>query len=483
MDTSDVQLPGVSLRDFETKVRKVFGRLSIDKRRLPSSQLQKRGLPAYVAEWVLESIAPGQGPLTPEEGARVQEWAKQKIPGPGDQEVIKYHLSQGESVKVLTPVQVEVRLRRGKAETLAQLSLLGLDDVYISDEVIRQYPDLLRQGMWGVTELVHTSSGVAMQSFKPMQATVNLELFKRARAEFTLLEWRHLLLVSMGYRPEAFAETEQLILLTRLLPLVQKNMHLMELAPKGTGKSYLFENINPKVRLVSGGNISPAVLFVNNASGQWGLLARFAVVVLDEVQTLKFEKPQEIVGGLKGFLANGKLTRGGLHEAASDCGLVLLANIALDDQQRPIRDPLVEELPEFLRETAFLDRLKGIIPGWKTSKLNSRSFAESVGLKADFFGDALLALRDDLAADQYVERHVRLKGSRTYGRNQKAIQEIATGMMKILFPHGEVADMDFWRYCLKPAMELRQLVWDQLYQLDAEYRQYDQDIACESCGS
>lgn len=479
METNDGARAGLSAQDFEAKVRKVFGRLAIDKRRLPSSQLQKRGLPAYVAEWVLDSVAPGQGPLTSEECDKVQEWAKAKIPGPGDQQVIKYRLSQGESVKALTPVQVEVQLRRGKAETFARLPLLGLDDVYISDEVIRQYPDLLRQGMWGVTELVHTASGVAIQGFKPMQASVNLELFKQSRAQFDLPEWKHLLMVSMGYRPEAFTEVEQLILLTRLLPLVQKNMHLMELAPKGTGKSYLFENINPKVRLISGGNISPAVLFVNNASGQWGLLARFSVVVLDEVQTLKFEKPQEIVGGLKGFLANGKLTRGGLHEAASDCGLVLLANIALDDEQRPIRDPLVEELPEFLRETAFLDRLKGIIPGWKTPKLSGRSFAESVGLKSDFFGDALLALRDDLAANQYVERHVRLKGTRVYGRNQQAIRDISSGMMKILFPHGEVTDMEFWRYCVKPAIELRQLVWDQLYQLDAEYRQYEHDIQCE----
>ncbi len=479
METNSSTVAGLSAKDFEGKVRKVFGRLAIDKRRLPSSQLQKRGLPAYVAEWVLDSVAPGEGPLTPEECTHVQEWAKAKIPGPGDQQVIKYRLSQGESVKVLTPVQVEVRLRREKAETFAQLTLLGLDDVNISDDVIRKYPDLLRQGMWGVTELVHTASGVAIQGFKPMQASVNLELFKKSRAEFDLPEWKHLLLVSMGYRPEAFTEGEQLILLTRLLPLVQKSMHLMELAPKGTGKSYLFENINPKVRLISGGNISPAVLFVNNASGQWGLLARFAVVVLDEVQTLKFEKPQEIVGGLKGFLANGKLTRGGLHEAASDCGLVLLANIALDDQQRPIRDLLVEELPEFLRETAFLDRLRGIIPGWKTPKLSGCSFAESVGLKSDFFGDALLALRNDLEADQYVERHVRLKGARVYGRNQQAIRDISSGMMKILFPHGEVTDVGFWRYCLKPAIELRQLVWDQLYQLDAEYRQYEHDIQCE----
>jgi ATP-dependent Lon protease len=458
------------------KIQRVFGRLAIDKRRLPSSQLIKKGLPAYVAEWVLDSLVPGIGNLTPDECSKVQKWSDEKVPKASDQGEIKFKLAQGAPVKVLTQVQVEIKLKKGQAERFAQLALLGLEDVFISDEVISQYPDLLRQGIWGVTELVHTSSGVAIQSFKPMQATVNIGMFKKARAEFSLQEWIEVMLLSMGYQPEAFTETAQIILLTRLLPLVQKSMHLIELAPKGTGKSYLFENISPKVRLISGGNVSPAVLFVNNSSGQWGLLARFSVVVLDEVQTLKFERPQEIVGGLKGFLANAKLTRGGLHEASSDCGLVLLANIALDDEQRPIQDLLISELPEFLQETAFLDRLRGIIPGWKTPKLSGESFARSIGLKSDFFGDALLALRDDLTTDQYVNRKVSLSGDMVYGRNEMAVKDIASGMMKLLFPNGEVSDSDLMKYCVKPALELRQYVWDQLYQLDAEYRQYDKQI-------
>jgi ATP-dependent Lon protease len=209
---------------------------------------------------------------------------------------------------------------------------------------------------------------------------------------FTLKEWMALLVTSMGYDPNYFSEEEQIFVLCRLLPLVQKSMHLIELAPKGTGKSYFFENISSRVRLVSGGNISPAVLFVNNASGQWGLLARYKVVVLDEVQTLKFEKPEEIVGGLKGFLANSRLTRGGLHESSSDWGLVMLANILLDSNQNPIESPRLKELPDFLQETAFLDRIKGIVPGWKTKKLSPDSFAKNVGLKADFFGDAVASI-------------------------------------------------------------------------------------------
>ncbi len=462
------------------KIQRVFSKLTIDKRRLPSSQLQKRGIPSYVGEWLLDSIVPGAGDLTSEEAAKILKWVDTNIPGPGEQGIVKYRLSQGESVRALTPVEVEMRVdKKGQFRRLAQFKLLGLDDVEISTELLDSYPDLLRHGMWGVVELAHETTGVTIKSFKPMQAMVNLDLYKRARGEFSLGEWRELMLLSMGYNPNEFDEEQRTVLLARLLPLVQNSLHIMELAPKGTGKSYFYENISPQVRLVSGGNVSPAVLFVNNNSGQWGLLARFAVVVLDEVQTLKFQNPSEIIGGLKGFLANAKITRGGLHEVGSGCGLVLLANILLDEMQRPVRPFLVDELPPFLRETAFLDRIRGIIPGWKAAKLSGTSFANSDGLKSDFFGDALLALRNDLTIDQYVKKRVRFTGTRSYTRNENSVRSMASGLMKIQFPDGNVSDLDFQVHCLSPAVEYRQLIWEQLYRLDAEYRQYDQDLHYE----
>jgi ATP-dependent Lon protease len=464
---------------LDQKIRQVFGALAIDKRRLPTSQLSKRGIPTYVAEWVLDTIVPGDGLLQNEEAEKVQKWAGRFIPTPDDTNIIKHRLMTGDIVKVLTVVQVEIELTRRRQERVAKMSLLGIGDALINDGLIDANPELLKQGMWGVVELMNTQDGIVLNSFKPMQAHVNLALFKDARRQFSLSEWRSLMLISMGYHPDAFNEEEQLMLLCRLLPLVQKNMHLMELAPKGTGKSYIFENINPRVRLVSGGNISPAVLFVNNASGQWGLLARYGVVVLDEVQTLRFEKPEEIVGGLKGFLANGRLSRGGLYETASDCSLVLLANILLDNQQRPVKEILVEELPLFLRETAFLDRMRGVIPGWKIRKLSSECFAQSIGLKSDFFGDALMALRNDLEFDQRAARRVLLIGRKVYKRNEDSVRSIASGMLKILFPHGEVSDAEFEHYCVRPAQQLRQIVWNQLQLLDGEYRQYETDIRYE----
>jgi ATP-dependent Lon protease len=466
----------LTLEALNRKVSQVFGRLAIDKRRLPSSQLNRRNVPAYVAEWILDTLAPGEGPVTPTELSKIQSWADRFLPLPEEAKIIKNRLLNGEVVKILTPVEVEIVLTRRAKERFAQLKLLGLPDVYIADGIVDQYPDLLKQGMWGVVELMDTQEGVSLTSLKPMQASVNLETFKEKRAIFSLEEWRALLLTSMGYNPWAFNENEKTYLLCRLLPLVEKNLHLLELAPKGTGKSYLYENINPRVRLISGGNVSPAVLFVNNATGQWGVLARFAVVVLDEVQTLKFEKPQEIIGGLKGFMANGRLTRGGLYETSSPCSLVMLANIMLDSEQRPVLSPLVKELPEFLQETAFLDRLRGILPGWKVRKLSGESFAQGVGLKADFFGDALLALREDVSANQFANRSIVLKGKKLYKRNEDAVHLLASGLMKLQFPHGQISSEEFEVYCVRPAVELRQLVWEQLYALDAEYRQYDEEI-------
>lgn len=461
------------------KVRRVFGDLAIDKRRLPASQLQKRGVPAYVGEWILDTLTPGDGTLSAEEASKVQQWANKFIPGPGDANLIKNRLLDGEMVKLLTPVQVEVELTRRRQERVAKMSLLGIGDAFVADTLVQRYPDLLNQGMWGIVQIVNTQDGVTLDSFKPMQASVNLELFKEAREQFTLQEWRSLILTSMGYNPDAFTEEEQMFLLCRLLPLVQKNMHMIELAPKGTGKSYIYENISPRVKLVSGGNISPAVLFVNNMTGQWGLLARYSVVVLDEVQTLKFEKPEEIVGGLKGFLANGRLTRGGLHETASDCSMILLANISLDNQQQPVSEPLVRELPAFLQETAFLDRIRALIPGWKIRKLSGECFARNVGLKSDFFGDALVALRNDLEHDQRCARRIQLTGEKVYKRNEDSVRSIASGLLKVLFPHGKVSDLEFERYCVSPARMLRQYIWGQLQMLDAEYRQYETTIQYE----
>lgn len=462
-----------SAESFDDKIRRVFGNAAIDKRRLKGSNLQSRSIPGYVAEWVLDYVVPGEGPLTPAETDKVQEWAARVVPNASDGNQLRDRLMRGETLKILTPVQVDVIINRARQERVARLPQIGINEAIIIDHLPQKFPALLDEGMWGITELIRTDDGVAIIGFKPMQATVSLQGWKAARHEFSLEEWRDLLLLSMGYNPGAFALGEKGLLLCRLLPLVQKNMHLLELAPKGTGKSYIYENISPRVRL-TGGNVTPAKLFVDNAKGTPGYLSRYKVVVLDEVQTLKFSAPEEIIANLKMYLANGQIQRGTVS-VGSDCGFVMLANITLDDQQRPMRDLVVEELPAFMQETAFLDRLSGLLPGWKIPKLTNDCFAVGLGLKSDFFGDTLLALRDDAGLDALCANRITFAG-KTYGRNLNAIRAVSIGLFKLLFPHGEASDEDFYLYCLRPAIALRQGIWDQLYRLDNENQQYERDL-------
>ncbi len=464
---------------LDAKIADAFGSAATDKLRVASSQLSLRGIPPYVAERILDSKVPGMGPLTEAEMDVVREWVDRHVPLPGSQNLIKNELCSGRTVKALTPLQVHIILKRNKRERVARLPLLGIDDAFISGELVEMYPALLKQGLWGVATLMTVKDGVAVTEFRPMQASVDLELFKQQRSLFTTEEWIALLVSSMGYSPHAYNDTQRFWLICRLLPLVQKSLHMIELAPKGTGKSWIYGNISPLVRLISGGNISPAGLFVNNSTGQWGVLERYRVVVLDEVQTLKFEKPEEIVGGLKGFLANGVIAAGAKFTTSSDCSLVLLANIELDSQQNPVRRILVQELPEFLQETAFLDRIKALLPGWLIPKLTPSCFGQRVALKSDVFGEVLFALREDLEADQCVQNKVVLEVGNSYGRNVQAVRSIAAGLVKLLFPDLRMSDSEFYRLCVEPAVRLRQGIWSQLYELDAEYRQYDAEIRAE----
>jgi ATP-dependent Lon protease len=460
--------------EFDKRVREVFGPLAVDKRRLPSSSLTKLGVPAYVAEWILEEIVPGNGTLTENELATLQKFASQLLPRRNEQNVYRNRLLGGGTVSLLAYMNVEVDLTRTKQDRFARIPVLGFSDCWISDAILENNESLLRQGMWGIIELTRRDNGIEVGGFEPMQASVNIKEFYMKRGEFSDDEWRELMLSSCGYNPGAYGVNQQIYILSRLLPLVQKNMHLMELAPKGTGKSFIYENISPRVYLTSG-NITPAVLFINNATGQEGLLARYDVVVIDEVQKIKLEYPEEVISNLKIYLANGRIRRGGKADISSDCALVMLANVPLTEDLQPDSDLLVQTLPRFMHETAFLDRFRGIIPGWRIPKFHQDCVASGLGLKADFFSDALTSMRYETHQDEWVRSVIGFP-EKTPIRDQEAVVSIASGLVKILYPNLQVTTDSFINFCLQPAIEMRQLVRNQLWQLDAEYRQGDKQL-------
>lgn len=466
---------------LDHKTHEVFGPLAIDKRRLPSSSLTKLGVPAYVAEWILEEIVPGDGTLTEGELATLEKFTSQMLPRRNEQNVYRNRLLSSDTVSLLAYMNVEVDITRTKQDRFARIPVLGFNDCWISDATVQNNESLLKQGMWGIIELTRRDDGIQVGSFEPMQATVNIKEFYKKREEFSDDEWRELMMGSCGYNPRAYGVNQQIYILSRLLPLVQKNMHIMELAPKGTGKSFIYENISPRVYLTSG-NITPAVLFINNATGQEGLLARYDAVVIDEVQKIKLEYPEEVISNLKIYLANGRIRRGGKADIPSDCGLVMLANLPLTEDLQPDSDLLIQTLPKFMHETAFLDRFRGIIPGWRIPKFHQDCIASGVGLKADFFSDTLTSLRFETHQDDWVRSVIRFP-EKTPIRDQEAIGSIASGLVKILYPNLQVSTDGFINYCLNPAIEMRQLVRDQLWQLDAEYRQTDKYLKVSVLGA
>ncbi len=461
-------------RSFESKANDVFGEACIDKRLFANSGMILRSIPTFVGEWLLDRFCP-DGILTLEAQDRINKFIENHLPRKEQKEAIKHQLAQGEAVTVLDNFSAFVDLKDNRR--LVRIPCID-ETGYVEAALLNKFPNLLGGGIWGAGKLVYhppdsgdrwSQGELWLAEFRPMQvAKLDLDYYCSERSHFTFQEWRDLLVNSMGANPAAYTPAQQLHLLTRLVPIVQPRVNLIELAPKGTGKSFVFQNLSRYARVVSGGRVTAAVLFYNLASQTPGLLTQYDVVVFDEAQTISFDNPGEVVGVLKDYLESGRYTRGN-QSATSDAGLVILGNIPLDAAGEPVQPALFFNLPAFLRETAFIDRLHGIIPGWKLPRVTVQTPATGIGFKADFFSEVLHALRDRGGFAEYVSAHLRVVGTDDM-RDKKAIERLTTGFLRLLFPDLNPTPDEFLRYCVDPSVQLRQRVRDQLSKLDAEYK-------------
>ncbi len=309
-----------------------------------------------------------------------------------------------------------------------------------------------------------------MREFKPFQiGSIDIGYFKDCRKYFSIDEWTDLIISSMGFNPVIYTKRQKTILITRLLPMVESRVNLVELAPKGTGKSFVYDNVSRYTRVVGGGKVSPAVMFYNLASNTPGLVTKYDVVVLDEVQSIQGDSKGELIAGLKVYLESGKFSRGNA-EATAEAGFVMLGNITLDENHQPVYqdEGIFKEIPNFLQDTAFIDRIHGIIPGWEMPRISTDTPSRSLGFKGDFFSEVLHNLRRDVSYTDYVNLNMQLKDCKDL-RDRKAIARLATAYLKIFFPDLEVNNSDFIEYCVRPAVGLRQRVRNELHKMDKEY--------------
>lgn len=314
-----------------------------------------------------------------------------------------------------------------------------------------------------------------LDKFVPVQVQAELASFLDARRRFNVREWMDLLLASAGYDPAVLTEDltdeaertrRKLLFLARLTPLVEPSVHLLELGPRNTGKTFLLRSVSPQVFVLSGSRATPSTLFYNLQSKVPGILAARDVVVFDEVSRLHLGG-SESVGILKDVLEAGHFSRG-WYDVRTEVSTLFLGNIDVD-RGLPSRRyrTMVDPLPDELRDTAFLDRLHGYIPGWEFPKLRPDSFARSVGFVSDYFGECLRLLRRhpyESAFRTWLAGYPLLPGMTQ--RDRTAVERVARGLFKILFPHGELGpDRVVGEAVLSLAGELRQRVHDQLAQL------------------
>ncbi|NAZ31159.1 MAG: BREX system Lon protease-like protein BrxL [Acidilobus sp.] len=457
--------------DLDNKVRKCFNEYAVDKSLAYDLDLTK--LPRYVAEYLIFEFLSENGDWQ----SKLRNFIEKYYREPEEKELVKHELVTKDFVQVIDELRVLVDVTTGThVGVLQSLDLWTIVPV----DIVEKNKNTLINGMWGLIMLTKLDGGqavkiwdkeisVLVEDFKPFQSPrSDPDLIKEARGCFTLDEWTSVLITTIGLDPNVYSPRQRLLLLSRLVPLVEGNVNMMEFGPRQTGKTYLYRNVSNYTRIISGGTITPAVLFYNLRTRVAGELAVKDVVVFDEVSKVRFPNPDEMMGKLKDYMESGQYERGD-KRVSSDSSLVFMGNVEVERDKSaeesyvPVED-LTYVLPEPMRDPAFIDRVHGVIPGWELPKIRISKvhLAKGYGIASDYFSEALHSMRKVSLASE-VGKHVELS-SEFKIRDEKAFKRIMSGLIKLLFPH-EQFDNSELRQVVELALEYRQRVRDWLHKL------------------
>jgi ATP-dependent Lon protease len=372
--------------------------------------------------------------------------------------------------KVIDKVSVDLNEKRDVYE--ATFANLGIKQVLVEPDVVKQHPKLLVSGVWCIADLeyLHTEDKNAspwlLETIKPIQLShFNMEEYLAARQQFTTEEWIDLLLQSVGFNPELFGRRSKLTQLVRLIPFCERNYNLIELGPKGTGKSHIYSEFSPHGILISGGEVTVAKLFVNNASGKIGLVGYWDTVAFDEFAGKSKRANKALVDILKNYMANKSFSRG-IETLGAEASMVFVGNTQHTLPYMLRHHDLFDELPVQYYDSAFLDRLHFYIPGWEVDIIRGEMFSDGYGFVVDYLAEILRNLRNHDYSQDYRQQFELLSDIST--RDRTSIQKTFSGLMKILFPHREATPTEV-EEMLRFAIEGRKRVKDQLMRIDPTY--------------
>lgn len=372
--------------------------------------------------------------------------------------------------KVIDKISVSLNDKKDVYE--ASFSNLGIDDVLVGSDVIKRHPKLLVGGVWCICELEYSFSEEdksvpwIMSSIKPIQLSqFDFDSYVDTRRKFTTDEWIDLLLQSIGFNPEMFGKRSKLLQLVRLIPFCERNYNLIELGPKGTGKSHVYSEFSPHGILISGGEITLAKLFVNNSSGKLGLVGYWDTVAFDEFAGKQKKVDKALVDVMKNYMANKTFSRG-VETLGAEASMAFVGNTSKSVPYMLKHSDLFEDLPDKFHDSAFLDRLHFYIPGWEVDIIRGEMFSSGYGFVVDYFAEVLRHLRSFDYSQKY-KNYFEL-GSDISTRDRDGIHKTFSGLMKILFPHNEATEAEI-KELLEFAIEGRKRVKDQLLRIDATY--------------
>jgi ATP-dependent Lon protease len=425
-------------------------------------------VPTYVVEFLLGRYCASTDDKEINEGLEiVEKQLKDRTVRTGEEELLKARARESGSVKLIDIVRA--RLDAKNDCFLAELPSLALRDVRIDDKLVHDNERMLTDGFYAEVTLRYDAIVAQEQGGRPFEIEALrpiqmskpdvLDVLAKGRKSFTTSEWTDFLIRSIGLEPAGLSERAKRVVLLRMIPFVERNYNLVELGPRGTGKSHLFQQISPYSHLISGGKATVAKMFVNNATGQKGLVCQYDVVCFDEVSNISFDQ-KDGVNIMKGYMASGEFSRG-KESIRADGGIVMVGNLDVDVQQQQRVGHLLSPMPTEMRnDTAFMDRLHSYAPGWDFPKLNPNDhFTNHFGLVSDFLSECWNRLRTGSRVS-VMQSRVRFGGALS-GRDIEAVNKTVSGLTKLLFPNElPIPDADL-EWIVRLALESRRRVKEQ----------------------
>lgn len=451
--------------ELDRKLNECYGG-KVVRKDLTKNIKEGANVPSYVLEYLLGMYCASDNEEEIQQGMQmVKKVLANNYVRPDEAEKVKSLIRERGHYKIIDKVTAKLNERTDSYQ--CDIFNIGLRGIHLDDDYVRKYEKLLCGGIWCILEITYNydesskTSPFQIETLKPIQMpSTDLQDFIDHRRNFKLDEWIEVICRSVGMEPTNLEPKVRWHLVARMIPFVENNYNICELGPRGTGKSYVYDELSPYSILISGGQTTVANLFYNMGRHTVGLVGTWDVVAFDEVAGINM-KDKDGIQIMKGYMANGSFSRG-KESINANASMVFVGNINGSIENLVKVSHLLAPFPKEMIDTAFFDRFHHYLPGWEIPKMRPEFFTDSYGFISDYFSECLRELRKRNFSDA-ITRYFRL-GKDLNQRDVIAVKKTVSGLLKLLFPDGNFGKEDV-RLCLEYALVGRRRIKEQLKKL------------------